>query len=331
MKSYLIVQAIREAIRRIRSGEARRRLIAVMVAFFFIVYICLAVLIYLIATPMSILISLLGLDSTTIRELKRNPAVIRYSAAENYDAIRYVKDTIMQGGREISYYNQLDMPWKDMLYGFATSIGHSGCGPTSMDIVLSTLLNYDITPAYLADWSYNNGYLVQYHDLEGLHASTSHTFIPAAAHAYELICTGISKGAGTRDAIITALTEGKYIVAIMGPGHFTEGGHFIVLSGITEDGRILVADCTSRSRTGQTWELDLIIEEARTDAGAGGPFWAISVPPPPVVDEEDEEQEDKEEKTKESADEKNKSIEAKGKKGNVKADNITSKPKKERR
>jgi hypothetical protein len=323
MKAYMAIRAVMEALRKMKSEESRRKLVAVILAFFFIAYICLAILVYLITTPMSILISILGLgNGSIIRELKRNPAVIRYSAAENYDAIRYIEDTIMQGGKEITYYNQLDMPWNDMLYGFATSIGHSGCGPTSMAIVLSTLMGYDITPAQMADWSYNKGYLVQYYDMEGLHASTSHSFIPAAAAAYDLICTGISKGADTRNLITTALAEGKYVVAIMGPGHFTEGGHFIVLSGVTEGGKIQVADCASRSRTGQTWELDIIIEEARTDADAGGPFWVISVPPPPVEEEVEEEKDEiKEEEPDEKTSEKNKSKKGKVKESNEKEDN----------
>ena len=65
------------------------------------------------------------------------------------------------------------------------------------------------------------------------------------------------------------------MVAIMGPTHFTDGGHFIVLRGI-KDGKILVADCGSRQRTKETWSLDLIASEAKGTASAGGPFWIIS-------------------------------------------------------
>lgn len=32
------------------------------------------------------------------------------------------------------------------------------------------------------------------------------------------------------------------VIAIMAPGHFTTTGHFIVLRGITEEGKVLVAD-----------------------------------------------------------------------------------------
>ena len=76
--------------------------------------------------------------------------------------------------------------------------------------------------------------------------------------------------------VADALAEGKLVVAIMSKGHFTKGGHFIVLRGITADGKVLVADPASLKRSNQEWDLSLILEEARKRVGAGGPFWAIS-------------------------------------------------------
>ena len=66
------------------------------------------------------------------------------------------------------------------------------------------------------------------------------------------------------------------VVSIMSKGHFTKSGHFIVLRGITADGKVLVADPASLKRSNQEWDLSLILEEARRRVGAGGPFWAIS-------------------------------------------------------
>mgnify|MGYP003483381476 FL=1 len=54
----------------------------------------------------------------------------------------------------------------------------------------------------------------------------------------------------------------------MGPGHFTKGGHFIVLTGISEDGRITVADPNSEQRSNQTWDVNTIVNE-------GKQIWAI--------------------------------------------------------
>ena len=73
--------------------------------------------------------------------------------------------------------------------------------------------------------------------------------------------------------IVDALSEGKLVVALMTKGHFTSGGHFIVLRGITGDGKILVADPASYQRSQKLWDLSIILNEASKGAGAGGPFW----------------------------------------------------------
>ena len=70
--------------------------------------------------------------------------------------------------------------------------------------------------------------------------------------------------------------EGKLVIAIMAKGHFTSGGHFIVLRGVTEDGNILVADPASVKRSNQEWALGIITNEASRKAGSGGPFWVFS-------------------------------------------------------
>lgn len=72
-----------------------------------------------------------------------------------------------------------------------------------------------------------------------------------------------------------ALSSGKLVVAIMSEGHFTRGGYFIVLRGITAEGKILVADPAIHKCSNQEWDLSLIMGEARKGADAGGPFWAI--------------------------------------------------------
>lgn len=74
--------------------------------------------------------------------------------------------------------------------------------------------------------------------------------------------------------IVDALSQGKLVVAIMLKGHFTSSGHFIVLRGV-ENGKILVADPASYTRSQQTWDLSIILNEASGRAGAGGPFWII--------------------------------------------------------
>ena len=60
----------------------------------------------------------------------------------------------------------------------------------------------------------------------------------------------------------------------MGKGHFTTSGHYMVLRGV-KDGKILVADPASRSRSEKEWDLSIILNESASRAGAGGPFWIV--------------------------------------------------------
>ena len=168
------------------------------------------------------------------------------------------------GITEVVYYNQLDERYAGEAYG-TDAIGGYGCGPTAMAIVVSSLSDETVDPIEMAEWSYNNGYWCK-------NSGSYHALIPAAAKNWELSVSGCA--ASEPQQILDALAEGKLVVAIMGKGHFTSSGHFIVLRGV-KDGQILVADPASHARSEQTWDLSLILNEASKYAGSGGPFWII--------------------------------------------------------
>ena len=65
--------------------------------------------------------------------------------------------------------------------------------------------------------------------------------------------------------ILNALRDGKPVIAHMGPGTFTDNGHYILLTAVTEEGLVEVNDPGSRARTGQAYALDLIMQEAKTN------------------------------------------------------------------
>lgn len=169
-----------------------------------------------------------------------------------------------EGGIEVVYFNQMDERYASKPYG-SDSIGRSGCGPTSMAIVVSSLTGTIIDPEEMAKWAYENGYWCS-------GSGSYHALIPGAAGHWGLPVSGCTASEPQR--ILDALSEGKLVVAIMGPGHFTKGGHFIVLRGVN-DGKIMVADPGSYNRSGQLWDLSIILNEASRRAGAGGPFWII--------------------------------------------------------
>ena len=67
-------------------------------------------------------------------------------------------------------------------------------------------------------------------------------------------------------------------MALVSKGHFTRGGHFILLRGTTLSGEILVADPASRDRSLIPWDLSLILDELSPSRHDGAPLWALSRP-----------------------------------------------------
>jgi ABC-type phosphate/phosphonate transport system substrate-binding protein len=118
----------------------------------------------------------------------------------------------------------------------------------------------------MAKWSVANGGWAQ-------EQGSYHSLIPSAAKAYGLTVEGDVQNDPQK--IVDALAAGKLVIAIMGKGHFTSSGHFIVLRGVTVDGKILVADPASYKRSEQEWYFDIILNEARKGAAASGAFWII--------------------------------------------------------
>ena len=171
------------------------------------------------------------------------------------------------GETKVTYYNQFDKRWASQMYGRSSTIGEAGCGPTSLAIVISTLTGKDVDPPTLCSWSVKNG-----HRCEG--NGSYHSLIPAGAEHYGLKVEKL--GRSSAGELEKHLSSGKLVVAIMSKGNFTANGHFIVLRGITSNGKVLVADPASYKRSEQEWSMSIILSEARGDASAGGPFWSIS-------------------------------------------------------
>ena len=146
------------------------------------------------------------------------------------------------------------------------NIGGYGCGPTSMAIVVSSLTDQTVDPPTMAEWAYQNGYWCSGN-------GSYHSLIPGAAEGFGLQWESISTD--DPQAVVDALASGKLIVALMSKGHFTSSGHFMVLRGVTSEGKILVADPASKKRSEQEWDISIILDEARKGAAAGGPLWAI--------------------------------------------------------
>ena len=73
----------------------------------------------------------------------------------------------------------------------------------------------------------------------------------------------------SEDTLKSELSAGHPIICSMGPGDFTNQGHFIVLSGLTEEGKVLINDPNSKINSRKKWDLNTIINQMN----AAWSFW----------------------------------------------------------
>lgn len=268
LTAKLLAQA---AVKVATDEETRRKVFFIILAPAIALILLIALILYLITSPFSALSGwLVGDELSAIEGFQKdygyNQSLGIYEkdytegSGQSYEGVVFT-----DGETEVVYYNQLDERWADKPYG-TDDIGGYGCGPTSMSIVVSSLTEQTVDPPTMAQWAYENGYWCSGN-------GSYHSLIPGAAKGFGLSSEGVPTDEPQK--VVDALASGKLIVALMSKGHFTSSGHFIVLRGVTEDGKILVADPASVKRSNQEWDLSIILDEARKGASAGGPLWAI--------------------------------------------------------
>lgn len=172
------------------------------------------------------------------------------------------------GGAKIPLFMQSDSRWGNESYGSST-IRSGGCGPTALAMVIVGLTERnDINPKVVANWSFANGYRA-----EGQGSYWS--LMPDGGKYFGLNVQPISRKNPKK--IVEELSKGNPIIVSMDKGHFTSGGHFIVLRGVTENGKILVNDSASMTRSNMEWDLGIIMNESSTKGGINGsPFWVFT-------------------------------------------------------
>lgn len=170
----------------------------------------------------------------------------------------------------LTYYNQSDPRWADALYGSSDRLGAFGCGPTALAMVVSSYTSTIITPPEMAVWASENGYCSSG---EG----SRHALIPEGLRFYGLGVTPMADR--STEAVLEELRKGRIVIALMNKGYFTNSGHFLLLTQITEDGTIRIADPASWENTTKTWDPEFILSQVRTHAEAGGPLWSVELPP----------------------------------------------------
>lgn len=146
-----------------------------------------------------------------------------------------------EGGMEIPLYlqaNYTSVPWGD------TNLGKSGCGPTCLAMVMTYLTGETVTPPDMIAWS-GTAYLAP--------TGSTWEFFPAAASHYGVGYRSVKDQA----SVVEALENGYPIIAREQPGSFfSPVGHFVVLRGVTDDGKFLVNDPAGKYSVNRefTWE-----------------------------------------------------------------------------
>jgi len=179
------------------------------------------------------------------------------------------REILTGGNATIPYYNQADEQWAEQPFG-PDPIGRYGCGPTAMSMAVSSLTGQDINPAQMAAWANEAGYCSP-----GRGSRLS--IVGGASEQFGLSCTSVK--IDSPEQLLETLSNGGLIVALMGPGHFTRGGHFILLRGTTLSGEVLVADPNSRENSLALWDPQLILDEAAGSRAAGAPLWLVTATP----------------------------------------------------
>lgn len=159
---------------------------------------------------------------------------------------------------EVPALYQRDPAWSTATYA-EDDFGTTGCGPTCLSMVYIALTGKtDMTPADMGALSEQLGCASS--------DGTAWLFMTDGAAQLGLAAREV---AADESSVRGALLAGSPVICSVGPGDFTTTGHFIVLTGIDEQGRLLVRDPNSPERTGKAWDFGTVLGQCRA-------LWAYS-------------------------------------------------------
>ncbi|ELP88904.1 hypothetical protein EIN_476160 [Entamoeba invadens IP1] len=127
------------------------------------------------------------------------------------------------------FYLQCDSRWATHMYSGSKNknknVCNGGCGPTSMAMVIATLVDGSVTPNVISDFSMNNGW-------KDDDVGTYWSLFPAAAKKYGLHYETVHCN---MDRMRTLVNAGGLAVTSMGPPVWTKYGHFISVNSFDGD------------------------------------------------------------------------------------------------
>ena len=153
---------------------------------------------------------------------------------------------------EIPYFLQWDERWGYMPYSGGL-LGYTGCGPTNLAMVVLYLTgDKTVTPASVAEYAESAGYSVP-------GSGSSWTLISEGCEHYGIHAEEVPMN---EDRIKAKLDEGCLIIINVGPGDFTDSGHFITIIGYDRDG-FIINDSNSRTNSKKRWSYEQLSRQMR--------------------------------------------------------------------
>lgn len=186
--------------------------------------------------------------------LERNPEtaqfVLEYPLKK--DQPTNVDLSAYEAGETVPVFLQWDQQWGYIPYGSDVA-GLTACGPVCLSMVAYHLTGDEAySPDRMIAFALENGY---YSPGSG----SSWTLISEGAKTLGFDVTEIPL---VRKRIFDNLAVGNPIICVMGPGDFTQTGHYIVMAG-TEDGLIRINDPNSTENSQKLWSYEEIKDQIR--------------------------------------------------------------------
>jgi hypothetical protein len=156
--------------------------------------------------------------------------------------------------------------WADMRYGppGASTYSGGGCYPTSYAMIISSLTGDIVYPDQIGAFITSIGMRVP-------GVGTAHGATEPVMKRWGLSAVHIGNDSA---AVVDALSSGQLIFFSVGSqptNTFTNGGHGLVMRGLTGGGKVIVACSARRAVNNHAFDLGFVLKHART-----GNVWAIS-------------------------------------------------------
>ncbi len=183
-----------------------------------------------------------------LEDVIRNPEMIDFTynylnmVNKSYTDVIDISNDVSNTHYGMPLFIQWDSRWGYYPYSSGV-IGISGCGPTSLSMVYVHLTgDTNWNPLKMAKYSTQSGYVT-------VGVGTSWELMTSGARTLGLQVEKITK---TEATMIAHLQQGNPIIASMGPGIFTDKGHFIVFRKY-ENGKFYVNDPFCIEHTNRAW------------------------------------------------------------------------------